>query len=235
MDYIQNTPADAAEMLKSIGVASIDDLFAAIPEGVRLTRPLEIPAALPEQDLLSHLSALAARNRTFDAGRCFLGAGAYNHFTPSIVKPLITRGEFLTSYTPYQAEVSQGTLQTLYEFQSMICELMAMDVCNAGMYEGASALAEAVLLALRETGRKEVLIPHSLHPDYKAVVRTYTAESDVRLIEIPHKQGVLDMAFVAKHLTDKTAAIVVQNPNFLGIVDDHSDLVAAARCTPRCA
>ena len=121
MDYIQNTPADASEMLKSIGVASIDDLFSSIPEGVRLKKPLDIPAALPEQDLLAHLSALAARNRTFDAGRCFLGAGAYNHFVPAVVDALFSRGEFLSAYTPYQAEASQGTLQHIFEFKSMIC------------------------------------------------------------------------------------------------------------------
>src|SRR5438552_2962486 len=160
---------------------------------------LNIPAGMAEGEVLRLTHELATKNQAPGKLHFFLGAGAYDHFSPAAIPTLMSRGEFLTSYTPYQPEVSQGTLQTLYEFQSMICELMAMDVCNAGMYEGASALAEAVLLALRETGRKEVLIPRSLHPDHRAVLATYTAESDTKLIEIPCKQGVLDMEFVRKH------------------------------------
>ena len=157
MDYIQNTPPDQAEMLKSIGAASVDALFDALPAGVRLRRPLDLPPALPEIDLLRHLSGLAGRNRTFDDGRCFLGAGAYNHFVPAIVDALFARGEFLTAYTPYQAEASQGTLQHIFEFQTMMCELTGMDVANASHYDGATALQEAVAMAIDHTERKKVV------------------------------------------------------------------------------
>src|SRR5579871_4226919 len=170
MDYIQNTPADAEEMLKSIGVGSVDDLFASIPEAVRLRRPLDLPPALPEQDLLSHLQAIAARNRTFDAGRCFLGAGAYNHFVPAVVDALFSRGEFLSAYTPYQAEASQGTLQHIFEFQTMICELTGMEVANASMYDGSTAAAEAAMMAVRLTGRRSVAVARTLHPEYREVL-----------------------------------------------------------------
>ena len=149
--------------------------------------------------------------------------------SPAAISALMSRGEFLTSYTPYQPEVSQGTLQTLYEFQSMICELMAMDVTNAGMYEGASALAEAVLLALRETGRKKVMIPRSLHPDYKAVLSTYTLESGTQLIEIPYANGQVDLDFVASHLNNEIAAVIIQNPNFFGIVEATTGIAPLAQ------
>jgi glycine dehydrogenase subunit 1 len=216
MNFVPHTEAEWTEMLSDIGVKNLDELIQTLPE---LKSELKIPAGLSEVEMLRHMHLLASKNQAAPRLLSFLGAGAYEHYSPSAIATLMNRGEFLTSYTPYQPEVSQGTLQSLYEFQSMICELMAMDVCNAGMYEGASALAEAVLLALRETGRKEVLIPQSLHPDYKAVLKTYTGESQVRLIEIPQKDGLLDTAFVSKHLTDQTAAVVVQNPNFFGVVE----------------
>ena len=180
---------------------------------------MNIPSGLSEGEVVRLGLELGSRNQAAPRLMSYLGAGVYDHFSPAAVSALMSRGEFLTSYTPYQPEVSQGTLQTLYEFQSMICELMGMDVTNAGMYEGASSLAEAVLLARRETGRKKVLIPQSLHPDYKAVLTTYTLESGTQLIEIPYKNGQLDMTFVSKNLTTEVAAIVVSNPNFFGIVE----------------
>jgi glycine dehydrogenase subunit 1 len=216
MNFIPHTETEWKEMLSDIGVKRFEELIKDLPV---LKAELNIPAGLSEVEMLRHMHLLASKNQAAPRLLSFLGAGAYEHYSPSAIASLMSRGEFLTSYTPYQPEVSQGTLQSLYEFQSMICELMAMDVCNAGMYEGASALAEAVLLALRETGRKEVLIPQSLHPDYKAVLHTYTAESQVRLIEIPHKDGLLDTAFISKHLTHQTAAVVIQNPNFFGLVE----------------
>ncbi|MFA5975550.1 MAG: aminomethyl-transferring glycine dehydrogenase subunit GcvPA [Elusimicrobiota bacterium] len=221
MDFIPHTEAERKEMLAAIGVDKLDDLYAQLP---LYKGDLQIPPGLSEGEVLRHSHELASKNQAAGKLLCFLGAGAYEHFSPSAISALMSRGEFLTAYTPYQPEVSQGTLQTLYEFQSVICEIMAMDVCNAGLYEGASALAEAVLLALRETGRHEVLIPRNLHPDYKAVVATYTSESNVKLIEIPHIDGRLDMAFVRKHLTSQTAAVVVQNPNFLGLLEPAQEI-----------
>jgi glycine dehydrogenase subunit 1 len=216
MDFIPHTDAERKDMLAAIGVSQFEDLVKDLPIQ---TDPLNIPAGLAEGEVLRLAHELASKNQAPGKLHFFLGAGAYDHYSPAAITALMSRGEFLTSYTPYQPEVSQGTLQTLYEFQSMICELMAMDVCNAGMYEGASALAEAVLLALRETGRKEVLVPQTLHPDYKAVVTTYTSEIGVSLIEIPHVQGLLDLDFIKKHLNDKTAAIIIQNPNFFGCLE----------------
>ena len=216
MDFIPHTDVERQEMLAAIGVKTFDALVDHLPLS---KNDLKIPSGMAEGEVIRLAHELASKNQGAGKILSFLGAGAYDHFSPAAVSALMSRGEFFTSYTPYQPEVSQGTLQTLYEFQSMICDLMAMDVCNAGMYEGASALAEAVLLALRETGRKKVLLPRSLHPDYRAVVATYTAESNVELIDIPYKDGRLDMAFVADHLKDVVAAIVVQNPNFFGVVE----------------
>ncbi len=213
-------------MLAAIGVASFDDLVKDLPLS---KRDLQIPSGLSEGEVVRLALELGAKNQAAPRLMSFLGAGAYDHFSPAAVSALMSRGEFLTSYTPYQPEVSQGTLQTLYEFQSMICELMGMDVTNAGMYEGASALAEAVLLALRETGRKKVLIPRSLHPDYKAVLSTYTLESGTQLIEIPCVDGQIDLDFVASHLNSEVAAVVVQNPNFFGIVEPASGIAPLAQ------
>ena len=216
MDFIPHTEAERKEMLAAIGAARFQDLLRDLPVQ---TDDLKIPSGLSEGEVLRHAHELAQKNQASGKLLSFLGAGAYEHYSPSAVTALMSRGEYLTSYTPYQPEVSQGTLQTLYEFQSLICELMGMDVTNAGMYEGASALAEAVLLALRETGRKEVLMPRSLHPDYRSVVATYISEMGAQIVDIPFRDGVLDLDFVKTRLTDKTAAVVVQNPNFFGIVE----------------
>jgi glycine dehydrogenase subunit 1 len=216
MDFIPHTDVERKEMLAAMGVRQFEDLVKDLPV---FRGTLNIPAGLAEGEILRLTHELASKNQAPGKLHFYLGAGAYDHFSPAAIPALMSRGEFLTSYTPYQPEVSQGTLQTLYEFQSMICDLMAMDVCNAGMYEGASALAEAVLLALRETGRKEIMIPRALHPDYRAVVATYTSEMDVKLIDIPHKQGILDIQFIKDNISDRTAAIVVQNPNFFGCLE----------------
>src|ERR1035437_6199617 len=211
MDFTPHPDSERKEMLAANGVAECREVVKDLPLS---KKDLNIPSGLAEGEVVRLGLELGSRNQAAPRMTSYLGAGAYDLFSPAAVSALMSRGEFLTSYTPYQPEVSQGTLQTLYEFQSMICDLMAMDVTNAGMYEGASALAEAVLLALRETGRKKVLIPRSLHPDYKAVLSTYTSESGVQLIEIPLKNGLLDLEFASKHLTSEIAAVVVQNPNF---------------------
>jgi glycine dehydrogenase subunit 1 len=227
MDYIQNTPADAADMLKSIGVKSIDDLFASIPEAVRLKRPLEIPPALPEQDLLAHLSSLAARNRTFDAGRCFLGAGAYNHFVPAVVDALFSRGEFLSAYTPYQAEASQGTLQHIFEFQSMICELTGMDVANASHYDGGTALEEAVAMAVDHTERKKVVLSGGVNPQYRSVIKSLFKHLGANIVVVAQVRGQTPVATLKEAAAD-AACIVVQNPNFLGGIEDMAAVAETA-------
>jgi glycine dehydrogenase subunit 1 len=225
MDFTPHTESERKEMLAAIGVADFKELVKDLPLS---QKDLNIPSGLSEGEVVRLGLELGSKNQTTSRLLSFLGAGAYEHFSPAAITALMSRGEFLTSYTPYQPEVSQGTLQTLYEFQSMICELTGMDVTNAGMYEGASSLAEAVLLALRETGRKKVLIPRSLHPDYKAVLSTYTLESGTQLIEIPCVNGQVDLDFIASHLNNEVAAVVVQNPNFFGIVEPASGIAPLA-------
>ncbi len=216
MDFIPHTDSERKEMLADIGVTRFEDLIKTLPV---YAGDLKMPSGMAEGEILRYAHELASKNVAAPKLMSFVGAGAYEHYSPAAISALMSRGEFLTSYTPYQPEVSQGTLQTLYEFQSMIGELMAMDVTNAGMYEGASALAEAVLLALRETGRKKVLIPATLHPDYKAVLATYTSETNTSLIDIPHKNGQIDLEFVKQNLTNEVAAIILQNPNFFGAIE----------------
>ena len=227
MDYIQNTPADAAEMLKSIGAPSVDALFEAVPESVRLKKPLDLPPALPEIDLLRHMEGLAAKNRTFDAGRCFLGAGAYNHFVPSIVDALFARGEFLSAYTPYQAEASQGTLQHIFEFQTMMCELTGMDVANASHYDGATALHEAAAMSIDHTERRKVVISSAVNPQYRAVVKSLFKRLNVQIVEVAHVRGVTPIATLKEAAVD-AACVIVQNPNFLGCVEDVAGAAEAA-------
>lgn len=228
MDFTPHTESERQEMLAAIGVSSIKDLTKALPLS---TQELKIPSGLSEGEVVRLALELGSKNQAAPRLSSYLGAGAYDHFSPAAVSALMSRGEYLTSYTPYQPEVSQGTLQTLYEFQSMVCELLAMDVTNAGMYEGASALAEAALLALRETGRHKILIPQSLHPDYKAVLSTYIQETGAQLLEIPHKNGQLDLGFAASAITSEVAAVIIQNPNFFGIVEPAAELAALAQAS----
>jgi len=228
MDYIQNTSADAAEMLKVIGASSVDDLFASIPPALRLSRPLDLPPALPEQELLAHLQQLAARNSTFDAGRCFLGAGAYTHYIPAVVDALASRGEFLSAYTPYQAEASQGTLQHIFEFQTMVCELTGLDVANASHYDGATALQEAVAMSLDHTGRKKVVLSGAVNPQYRMVVRSLFRPLDVQIVEVAQVRGATPVQTL-KDAAEGAACLVVQNPNFLGGIEDLAAVAEAAR------
>ncbi len=229
MRYIPNTDADCRQMLDAIGARSVEDLFADIPAAVRLKRPLRIPPALSEADLAKHLRALAANNADADRYSSFLGAGCYNHFSPSIIAHLISRGEFLTAYTPYQPEISQGTLQAMYEYQTLICQLAGMEVSNASMYEGASATAEAILMAHRVTGRDEVVVTRSLHPEYRQVTRTYAQQINLTFHEVGFTPaGVADLKQAKALLTDRVACLVVQNPNFFGVVEDLTELAEAA-------
>jgi glycine dehydrogenase subunit 1 len=206
LPYIANTAADRQAMLDTIGVASVEELFADIPPEFRIAG-LRLPPALSEPELVRELAALAERNQPVDSMPCFLGGGAYRHFIPSVVNEVISRSEYATAYTPYQAEISQGTLQTAFEFQSMICELTAMEVANAGMYDGASALAEACLMAAGVTGRRRIALLSTVHPHYQAVVRTYAFGRDLAV-------DVLSPDSPA--LSEEHACLAVQQPSFFG-------------------
>ena len=226
--YIPATEAEREEMLRVIGVPSIDALFTDIPSAVRLTAPLRLPPALSDPEVIAHLSALAGRNAHAEAMPCFLGAGAYDHYVPSVVWALAGRGEFLTAYTPYQAEMMQGELQAGYEYQSMLCALTGMDVANASMYDGASATAEAAVMAKDLTRRDEVLVSTAVHPEYRQVLRTYTHPLGITIVEVPHRAGRSDPDAIGKAISDRTAAVIVQHPNFFGALEDGKALVDLA-------
>ncbi len=229
MRYIPNTDRDRREMLQAIGAPSVETLFADIPKDLRLGRRLRIPPALAEAELVREMRRLADRNADADRYSLFLGAGCYNHFSPAVITHLVLRGEFLTSYTPYQPEISQGTLQALFEYQTLVCQLTGMEVSNASMYEGASATAEAVLMAHRITGRHEVVVSRALHPEYRQVSRTYTAQLGLTFKEVPFTEaGATDLGAVTAALTPETACLVVQYPNFFGGVEDLAPLAEAA-------
>ncbi|PYM91050.1 MAG: aminomethyl-transferring glycine dehydrogenase subunit GcvPA [Candidatus Rokuibacteriota bacterium] len=222
--YIANTPHEQKQMLGLIGAGSIEDLLVKIPAKARLPRPLGVAAAMAETDLIRHLKALAGKNADADSHVCFMGAGSYDHYTPSPINHLISRGEFLTAYTPYQPEASQGTLRTIYEYQTMIAELTGMDVANASIYDGASSLGEAALMAHAVTDRNEIVLSRSVNPLYKRVTATYCEGPAIRLRDVAAPDGVTDLAAAKKVVGAKTAALVVQTPNFYGCLED----VAAA-------
>ncbi len=217
-------------MLKTIGVKDLDGLFATIPETVRLKRPLALQPALSEIDLRNHLREISRMNAHGEEWAMFLGAGSYSHYIPSVVAPLVSRGEFLTAYTPYQPEISQGTLQAIFEFQTMMAEIMGMDFSNASQYDGATAAAEGVRLALSKTERSRVLIARNLHPEYRKVIHTYLRNEEVTLEEIEFTpQGTLDRQALAKRLGPETACVVAATPNFFGVVEDLTDVGNQAR------
>jgi glycine dehydrogenase subunit 1 len=223
--YIPNTEKDQREMLDAIGLESLNDLFAGVPEEVRLSRPLALGGALSELEVGRRLKALAKQNADTESYTCFLGAGAYDHFIPAVVDSLLQRQEFYTAYTPYQPEISQGTLQAIFEYQSMICMLTGMDVANASMYDGASALAEAALMACRETRRSAVLVARSVHPQSRETLRTYTRFQNVTVGEFGCTNGAADLTDLERQLeSGDIAAVIVQTPNFLGIIEDLTEV-----------
>jgi len=228
MDYIQITAKDRQEMLKAVGAASIDDLFRPIPEELRLRRPLDVPAAMDELSLRAHLEELAAKDVSAARQVCFHGAGAYDHFIPAVVDHLAMKAEFLTAYTPYQAEASQGALQAFFEFQTMVCQLTGMEVANASMYEGATALAEAALMAINVSGKRQIIVSRGVHPHYRQVLRTYVSDMPVMYTEIPLKNGVTDTQVLEDELDEDTAAVIVQSPNFLGHIERVDTIVKFA-------
>lgn len=215
--YIPHTEEDVQKMLKAIGVKSIEDLFGNIPKGQRLSKPLDLPGPLSEIDLIRHMEGLQSPIFT-----SFLGGGAYDHFIPAVVSHLTSRSEFYTAYTPYQAEISQGTLQAIFEFQTLMCQLTGMEVSNGSMYDGASSLAEAVLMAHRITGRKKVLLSQTIHPEYREVIQTYIDREEQEIILIPYLKGEgrTNEKILAQFLDQDVSAVVIQNPNFFGVIED---------------
>jgi len=226
--YIPVTPPERERMLRSIGVRAVDDLFRDIPDDVRLRGPLDLPPALPDPDLLAHVRGLAGRNAACDRLTCFLGAGAYDHFVPSTVPHLALKPEFLTAYTPYQAELMQGELQALWEYQSLMCELTAMDVANASMYDGASATGEAAHMAADLTRRTRVLVSTAVHPEYRQVLRTYTSHLRIAVEDLPAQNGVTPPEAAERALGDDVAALIIQSPNFFGCLEDGQALAKIA-------
>ncbi len=214
-------------MLHQIGLQSADDLFASIPEELRLTRALDTPAALSEIELLAGFERMAALNASSQR-TSFLGGGAYSHYIPTIVDHIISRSEFFTAYTPYQPEISQGTLQVIFEFQTLVCQLTGMDVANASMYDGSTALAEAVLMAERVTKRSKVIACGAIHPEYLEVVNTYVQHAGIELQHAAFEPSSGQVPASIAHLDDKTAAIVVQSPNFFGCLEDVARLAEQA-------
>jgi len=221
MRYIPNTAYVRQEMLREIGVKSMEDLFADIPRDLLLHRDLRIPGPLSELDLSRHVKRLSEENTHGERASYFLGAGAYFHWVPSVVSHLAGRSEFYTAYTPYQPEVSQGTLQAIFEFQTYMTLLTGMEVANASMYDGASALAEAVLMAMRiKPGRKDILIPSTVHPEYREVVETYLLAQDADIVDFPFTDDFqTNWEAVEERISERTCCLVVQNPNFFGAVE----------------
>ena len=219
MRYLPKSDAERAAMLREIGASSIDDLFTAIPEEYRLARDLNVPRQMGESEIIDYFKAAAAKNANGYAS--FLGAGAYRHYRPVVIDALVQRGEFLTSYTPYQAEITQGTLQAIFEFQTMICELTGMDIANASMYDGSTGAAEAVMMAVRATGRDNVLVAKTVHPEYREVMHTYAQHQGHDASEVAYGQdGRIELAALEQAVTEETACVLVQSPNFFGVVED---------------
>src|SRR5271170_4218763 len=218
MRYLPKSPADREAMLKAIGLRSVDELFAPIPAEYRLSRDLKVPRQMAESEIVDYFRQRSRENG--EGYTSFLGAGAYLHYRPVIIDSLISRGEFLTAYTPYQAEISQGTLQSIFEFQTMICELTGMEVANASMYDGSTAAAEAVMMAVRLTGRRSVVVARSLHPEYREVLATYATHQGMPLSVAGFGEDGLNLKELEKSITPETACVLIQSPNFFGTIED---------------
>ena len=216
MNFIPHTDSDREEMLRTIGVSSISDLFGDIDQKILLKQGLDLPPSLSELGLRNLMAAMSRKNKISTS---FLGAGSYNHFIPSVVNHVISRSEFYTSYTPYQSEISQGVLQSIYEYQTMICELTGMDIANASMYDGSTALAESIVMAKSINGRDQVLISKTVHPEYMQVAETYAKGHGMVIKEIEYKDGVTSSEDLARKISDRTAAVIVQSPNFFGCIE----------------
>src|SRR5271170_5695462 len=230
MRYLPKSPAERQEMLAAIGVKSAEELFSSIPERYRLKKALNLPGPMSEAEVIGYFKERAAENSTGYAS--FLGAGGYNHLRSVVTDVIIQRGEFLTSYTPYQAEITQGTLQAIFEFQTLMCQLTGQEVANASMYDGSTATTEAVLMAERLTGRSRVLVARSVHPEYREVLKTYAKHSGLQVEEIGYSaSGTLDQKALQVALRDDVAAVVVQSPNFFGVIESLAPLADAAHAS----
>jgi glycine dehydrogenase subunit 1 len=219
MRYLPKSQSDREQMLQDIGVSTVDDLFAVIPAEYRLTGDLKIPRSYAESEIVQFFRDRAAENGQGYAS--FLGAGAYSHYRPVVIDALISRGEFFTAYTPYQPEIAQGTLQSIFEFQSMICELTGMDVANASMYDGSTGAAEGLMMAVRVTGRHKSVIATSVHPEYREVITTYARHQGMPLATVGYgKNGRVDLDALYKAIDDETAGVLIQSPNFFGVIED---------------
>jgi len=226
MRYIPNSPEERAEMLAAVGLNSAAELFRSIPDNVKLNRPLDITEPMSEPEVIAAMESMAAKN-TAAFKPSFLGAGVYSHYSPTIVDHLIQRSEFFTSYTPYQPEISQGTLQYIFEFQTLICQLTGMEVANASMYDGSTSMAEAYLMARRVTRRDKIVVAASVHPEYREVARTYGQHGDAEIVTAAFDEKTGQLSDTSA-LDDKTAALVIQSPNFFGCVEDIKKLADAA-------
>lgn len=230
MKYISLSSQDIKEMMKVIGIASLDDLFATIPEEIRYPGALKIPGPFSEPELVQLFHEMAERQNSYASLTSFLGGGAYPHFIPAVVDYLSTRGEFVSPYTPYQAEVSQGTLQAIFEFQTLICQLTGLDIANASLYDGASGAAEAVLMASRITRKPKVVLAASLHPQYRQTIKTYCRNIGLILEEVPFtEEGRVDLESLEKLVDNQTAAVVLQSPNYFGVVEDWAPVFQISR------
>ena len=219
MRYLPKSPKDREEMLKEIGVDSIADLFATIPAEYHLKRDLAVPRQHSESEILDRFREFAENNATGYAS--FLGAGVYRHYKPVIIDSLVLRGEFLTSYTPYQPEIAQGTLQAMFEFQTMICELTGMEIANASMYDGSTGAAEAMMMAVRVTGRDKAVVARTVHPEYREVLATYAQHQEIPIAEVGYTaNGRVDLAALDAAITSETACVMIQSPNFFGTIED---------------
>ena len=227
MTYVSLTDADREAMLATIGVATIDELFRDVPEAVRFGRPLDLAPPLTEHEIVRRLEELAGRNTPAGAETSFLGAGVYDHYVPAIVDAILERGEFLTAYTPYQPELSQGVLQALFEYQTVICELTGMDVSNASGYDGTTVAADACYIAKHATGRTKVVLAESLNPQVRQVVRTYAPGFGLEVVDVPHREGITDPEEL-RAVAEEAACVIFQQPNFFGCLEPAPELAAAA-------
>lgn len=222
--YIPNTLEDEKEMLEAIGVDSIEGLFHDIPNDMILKRKLNINDGMSEMELLKYMKNISDKNTSLDEFTCFLGAGAYDHYIPAVVKHIISKPEFYTAYTPYQAEISQGTLQTIFEYQSMICEITGLEAANASMYDGATACAEAAFVAVDSTRKKKIVVSKTVHPETRSVLKTYTKFKGIELVEVDMIDGVTDIDKLNSAVDKNTAGVIVQSPNFFGIIEDVTEV-----------
>ncbi len=234
MPYISNTDRDRQAMYAKIGISEFDELIAAIPDKYRLKEPLKLDEPLSELEITQRIKSQTCRNLCVQNANSFLGGGVYDHFIPAAVDTIVSRPEFFTAYTPYQAEVSQGTLQFIYEYQSMICELTGMEIANASMYDGASAVAEAILMAVRKNRLAKAILPATIHPEYVKVIRSYTEGVGVELLFAPERDGVIDLEALKTMLDDSIGSVVVQSPNFYGNIEAATAISELVHSQPKC-